>query len=135
MRLEVDHLVLVAGDAERTVAFYVEVLGGTAHRLDEWRRGETLYPSVLFGDFKFNVHPLDLDGGPRAAAPTIGAADFCLRFPGPVDDAIAQLTAAGVTIEHGPTQEECARGLRTSVYFRDPDGSLLEFACEPELPL
>ena len=33
----------------------------------------------------------------------------------------------GVTIELGPVERKAARGEGTSVYFRDPDGSLLEF--------
>jgi catechol 2,3-dioxygenase-like lactoylglutathione lyase family enzyme len=32
-----------------------------------------------------------------------------------------------VTIERGPMERFGAKGNGTSVYFRDPDGSLLEF--------
>jgi catechol 2,3-dioxygenase-like lactoylglutathione lyase family enzyme len=37
------------------------------------------------------------------------------------------LERCGVPIELGPTRRHGARGAGTSVYFRDPDGSLLEF--------
>ncbi|NUP01602.1 MAG: VOC family protein [Nonomuraea sp.] len=130
--LELDHIVLVAQDVERTMAFYTDVLGGTPHRLAEWRSGSALYPSVLFGPWKINIHPAETPAAPRAASPSVGAADFCLRFPGPVAEAIELLDKADVPIVHGPAKEECAREWRTSVYFRDPDGCLVEFACELE---
>ena len=41
--------------------------------------------------------------------------------------AIAHLAAHGVAVELGPVERFGARGHGTSVYFRDPDGSLLEF--------
>ena len=36
------------------------------------------------------------------------------------------LKACGVDIEEGPVERQGARGRGRSVYFRDPDGSLLE---------
>ena len=35
--------------------------------------------------------------------------------------------SSGVAVEIGPVARYGARGEGTSVYFRDPDGSLLEF--------
>ena len=42
-------------------------------------------------------------------------------------DAVAHLGSHGVPIELGPAPRSGARGEGISVYFRDPDGSLLEF--------
>lgn len=132
-RLEaIDHVVLVAGDVERTVSFYIDVLGGEAHRLEEWRRGEALYPSVLFGTWKLNVHPQTTDAAPRAAQPLPGTADLCLRFNGSVADAVALFEQHHVPIEHGPAREECATAWTDSIYVRDPDGCLVELACPIE---
>ena len=48
-------------------------------------------------------------------------------------DAItAHLASCGVAIEVGPVQRAGSRGAMTSVYCRDPDGSLLEFITYPE---
>ena len=50
-----------------------------------------------------------------------------LRMEGPIDDAIAHLKKHGIAVEAGPMQRFGAKGNGTSVYFRDPDGSLMEF--------
>jgi catechol 2,3-dioxygenase-like lactoylglutathione lyase family enzyme len=44
-----------------------------------------------------------------------------------VEDAIEHLRDRGVEIELGPVERQGAAGTGRSVYFRDPDGSLLEF--------
>jgi catechol 2,3-dioxygenase-like lactoylglutathione lyase family enzyme len=46
---------------------------------------------------------------------------------GPIAEARAHLVRHGVTIEVEPVPRTAARGAGTSIYFRDPDGSLLEF--------
>jgi catechol 2,3-dioxygenase-like lactoylglutathione lyase family enzyme len=40
---------------------------------------------------------------------------------------VEHLRTRGVDVETGPVARFGARGPGTSVYFRDPDGSLLEF--------
>ena len=57
----------------------------------------------------------------------VGSADLCLVWPGPIEEAVEHLRAHGVEVEEGPVARDGARGTGTSVYFRDPDGSLLEF--------
>ena len=44
-----------------------------------------------------------------------------------IADAVAHLKRCDVAIEAGPMQRFGAKGPGTSVYFRDPDGSLMEF--------
>ena len=39
---------------------------------------------------------------------------------------IAHLRACGVAIEEGPVSRSGAAGTLNSVYFRDPDGNLVE---------
>ena len=59
------------------------------------------------------------------AAP--GMADLCLVWPGTLDEVLAHLAAHGVEVELGPVPRNGAGGPGQSVYFRDPDGSLVEF--------
>ena len=51
----------------------------------------------------------------------------CFEWNGPIADAVEHLARCGVTVHAGPTQRFGAKGPGTSVYFRDPGGSLLEF--------
>ncbi len=41
-----DHVVVNSADVERSLAWYCDELGLEAVRVDEWRRGEVLFPSV-----------------------------------------------------------------------------------------
>jgi catechol 2,3-dioxygenase-like lactoylglutathione lyase family enzyme len=41
-----DHVVLNVADVERSLAFYCDELGLAPERVEEWRRGEILFPSV-----------------------------------------------------------------------------------------
>jgi catechol 2,3-dioxygenase-like lactoylglutathione lyase family enzyme len=56
-----------------------------------------------------------------------GGSDLCFRWEGTAEEAIAHLERTGVLVEDGPLARAGAGGRGTSVYFRDPDGSLLEF--------
>lgn len=125
-RVTVDHLVLVARNVETTLAFYEHVLGAEIRDLEGWRNGTQEYPVLHFGEWKVNVHPADTDAAPRAGQPVPGSVDLCLRWDGPIEAAYAHLAQLDVSIELGPTAQEGACGWGRSVYFRDPDGCLLE---------
>ena len=56
-----------------------------------------------------------------------GNSDLCFEWDGPIEDAIAHLKKHNVAIHAGPLERFGAKGPGTSVYFRDPDGSLMEF--------
>jgi catechol 2,3-dioxygenase-like lactoylglutathione lyase family enzyme len=123
----IDHWVIVAGDLDRTLDFYRR-LGFTIAW--EQRPGREDMATIRINDGqKINVH------GPAAPArpgylgaqhPRVGSADFCLEWEGTVPEILALLEKSGVTPEAGPGPRTCARGVSTSVYFRDPDGNLVE---------
>lgn len=121
MKIErLDHLVLTVRDVETSVAFYVQVLGMRAVTFGDNRR------ALAFGRQKINLHPADAPLKPHAAQPTRGSADLCFVTATPIHEVIDDLERAGITVEQGPVPRTGATGPITSVYFRDPDGNLIE---------
>jgi catechol 2,3-dioxygenase-like lactoylglutathione lyase family enzyme len=119
--VQLDHCVIHVSDWERSNAFYRHVLGaelvprpaGFAYR---------------FGDKQLNVHGPGVAPAEVARLPVQpGNSDLCFEWQGPIADAVAHLGCYGVAVERGPLQRFGAKGPGTSVYFRDPDGSLMEF--------
>ncbi len=69
-----------------------------------------------------------MDAAPVARVPVPpGGGDLCFEWPGQIPDAKRHLWRHGVEVEMGPVERCGAGGVGKSVYFRDPDGSLLEF--------
>ena len=117
-----DHCVVAVSDWERSNAFYRDVLGA---ELVERDGGPGRH--YRFGHQQLNVHGPGQDPSPVAARPASpGGADLCFVWSGPIEEAARHLGDHGVEVEVGPVERYGARGRATSVYFRDPDGSLLE---------
>ena len=91
--------------------------------------GETDGPCrYRFGTQQLNVHGPGVDAAPLARVPVEpGNSDLCFAWDGPIEEAIEHLSRQRVDVEERPVERHGARGRGTSVYFRDPDGSLLEF--------
>lgn len=119
-----DHIVLNVSDVERSLAFYSEVLGLPAERVEAWRRGELRFPSVRVNEATI----IDLVHAPADADQRqLNLAHFCLVTDADDLGAVARdLTSAGITIEVGPATRSGARGIALSIYFRDPDQNLIE---------
>jgi catechol 2,3-dioxygenase-like lactoylglutathione lyase family enzyme len=74
------------------------------------------------------LHGPGVDADPVARIPVPpGGSDLCFVWPGGIQEAREHLGRHGVEVEMGPVGRRGARGAGTSLYFRDPDGSLLEF--------
>lgn len=117
----IDHVVIYAADIDETAAFY-ESVGMERETFADGR------VAVTFGDAKINLHAAGDEYVPHARAPTSGAADFCLVVDDPPTAVVDHLEAAGVDVVEGPVEKTGALGEMTSVYVRDPDGNLVEFA-------
>jgi catechol 2,3-dioxygenase-like lactoylglutathione lyase family enzyme len=117
-----DHLVLTVADVEATARFYARVLGMVVARFDGGR------VALEFGVQKINLHPADAPYEPHAALARPGAGDVCFVTTVDLDEIVRRVEAAGVPIELGPVERSGARGAMDSIYFRDPDGNLIEVA-------
>ena len=119
--VRLDHCVIHVSDWEGSNAFYGDVLGAELVRAGAgW--------AYRFGGQQLNVHGPGVEAEPVARVPVMpGGSDLCFEWSGPIAGAEEHLKGHGVEVELGPVGRRGARGVGTSVYFRDPDGSLLEF--------
>jgi catechol 2,3-dioxygenase-like lactoylglutathione lyase family enzyme len=112
-----DHVVLNVADVERSLAFYCDELGLAPVRVEEWRRGEILFPSVRVDASTI----IDL----LAAARTGENADHLCLVVEPLD--LEAVRASGrFEVVDGPATRFGARGNGTSLYVKDPDGNTVE---------
>jgi catechol 2,3-dioxygenase-like lactoylglutathione lyase family enzyme len=96
-RRALDHLVLCVHDVAATCRFYARVLG------------------------------LEARASPTIAQNTVpGSGNFCVLTDTPIDTVVAHLRREGIEIVAGPGERTGATGPLLSVYFKDPDGNLVE---------
>jgi catechol 2,3-dioxygenase-like lactoylglutathione lyase family enzyme len=121
--LRLDHCVIAVSDWDVSSRFYRDVLGcevvphGVPPRL-----------AFRLDGAQLSVHGPGVDVGSTVARVPVrpGNSDLCFVWPGSIEDALEHLARHGVAPETGPVPRVGAHGEGTSVYFRDPDGSLLE---------
>lgn len=115
-----DHIVLSCHSVSDTIAFYRDVLG---LRTGEERPGKW---AIWFGDNKISLQD-EANKPPLAMGTLPGTGNFCVLTETPVDEIADELEAAGVEIlARGHRQG--AIGTIDSVYFRDPEGNLVEIS-------
>ena len=120
--LGIDHCVIAVSDWAISDAFYRDVLGAEIPPHDE------LWGRYRFGDWQLNVHGPGFDGLKARLPVQPGNSDLCFVWSGDTETAIAHLERHGVAVEAGPFERDAGeRGTASHLYFRDPDGSLLEF--------
>ena len=110
-----DHIVLKCRDVEAALAFYCGQLGLEPERVDEWRRGEALFPSV-------RVTPttiIDLFAGEPDGS---NLDHLCLVFDGDTLEALHERFPDG----RRGDRLFGAQGLASSLYIHDPDGNTVE---------
>ena len=114
-----DHIVLCVADVAATIRFYERVLGmePRQERPGKW--------SLHFGRNKISLQ--DAVASPSIARDTVpGSGNFCLLTDVPMPELLSHLEREGVKIVDGPGERAGAIGPILSVYFRDPDGNLVE---------
>ena len=125
MQIErLDHLVLTVRDIQATCGFYSRVMGMEVITFGEGRT------ALRFGNQKINLHPITNAHQLVADKPTSGSADLCFITHTPIADVVNHLQDCNVAIVGGPIIRTGARHPINSVYFRDPDGNLIEVSNE-----
>jgi catechol 2,3-dioxygenase-like lactoylglutathione lyase family enzyme len=128
-----DHIVLNVPNIERSLAFYIDVLGLEPERLEEFRQGKVPFPSVrVSAETVIDLFPMK-SGESLARSGGLPNLNHFTMVVDPADFEAFQkhLTEQGVKIEEGPGRRWGARGYGMSVYFSDPDGNRIEVRCYP----
>lgn len=117
-----DHLVLTVADLQKTLDFYVGVLGMSEITFGENRK------ALQFGSQKINLHELGKEIKPNALNAVCGSGDLCLLTDTPLDEVMRHLQTHRIEIIDGIVPRTGAVGVIHSIYVRDPDGNLIEIS-------
>jgi catechol 2,3-dioxygenase-like lactoylglutathione lyase family enzyme len=121
MKIErLDHFVLTVVDIQRTVDFYAQVMG---MRVETFGTGRT---ALHYGQQKINLHLKGHEIEPKALVAVCGSADLCFITSTPLEQVLVGLREKGVEVIDGIVPRTGALGSIRSIYFRDPDGNLIE---------
>ena len=129
MECLIDHIVLNVEDDQKMIAFYSKVLMFAPERLGEYRAGDVPFPSVrLNSDTIIDLFPKKIwQKSARAGQGRENLNHFCIALnKGTWENLLERLQANNVNIEEGPVPRWGAHGAGTSIYFRDPEGNLIE---------
>ena len=113
-----DHIVLNVADVERSLAWYIDVVGLEGVRVDLWRDKQVFFPSVRVDEHTI----IDLIAAPRSGS---NMDHLCLVVDRADVDAI--VSDERFTVVDGPGTRYGAQGDGWSVYVHDPDGNTVEF--------
>ena len=129
MECLMDHIVLNVENEEIMMAFYSEVLQMLPERIQEYREGKVPFPSVrLNSDTVIDIFPKKMwQKSVQTEQGRENLNHFCIALnKAGWDNLLSRLEANNVAIEEGPVPRWGAHGTGTSIYFRDPEGNIIE---------
>ena len=118
-----DHIVLDVADVEASAAWYRDKLGLELLRMEEWRRGEVLFPSARIDATTI----IDF-------FPTERTGENLNHFAVVVDVDLQAVIDSGEFDLAGPDHPSDlfgAQGQGLGIYVRDPDGNTVELRTYP----
>ena len=127
MLVGIDHIVLNCKDIEKMADWYEKMLG-----LEREVFGADNRIALKFGNQKINLRPIGAKNWITGTNEVEGTGDICFITEESLIVVMARLNKKGVHIILGPVPRTGSLGSMTSVYFRDPEGSLLEIAAYNE---
>lgn len=120
----VDHIVIAVSDMKQSVTFYRDALGLTFLGMSE----QGMLASFVAGDQIIKLETTERPGKLMASCPVPGSVDICFELDETLQEIVERLSQLSVKIVDGPVEKQGAHGSMTSVYVRDPDGSLIELS-------
>lgn len=134
--LRIHHVDLAVGEVERSLAFYLAVLGPLGLR--EWKRfptyrgtEEVIYLSLGERDQFLGLRPAD-GGSHRYYAVGLEHLAFYVDTRAEVDAAYWRCCEIGARVQFPPEVDKDIEGFYEMFVF-DPDGHRIEIACRPAL--
>jgi catechol 2,3-dioxygenase-like lactoylglutathione lyase family enzyme len=125
--LGIDHVAITEADVEATWQFYDRLFGTEILNNHMFAGALAVRVFMVGGGARLSVHRLGNGVDLVAARPTPGSADICFRWAGTAETALGHLAAHDIAVVDGASPRRTADGLPAhSVYFRDPDGNLIE---------
>jgi catechol 2,3-dioxygenase-like lactoylglutathione lyase family enzyme len=112
-----DHVVFRVTEVERSLAWYCDELGLQPERVEEWRRGEVLFPSVRID----TTTVIDLFQADRSGE---NVDHVCVVIE--PEDLDALKASGRFDVVTGPSRVWGAQGEGWGLYVRDPDGNVVE---------
>lgn len=136
MFLALDHIVINVRDMDAMLDFYTRVLGLPGERVEQFRAGDVLFPSLRINEqsiidlFPAKLWERDHDFAPDARPSRLN--HVCLAVAEDMwETLLSRLHGHGVEIEVGPVQRWGAYGAGESVYIRDPERNFIELKRYP----
>ena len=121
-----DHIVLNVADVEVSAAWYRDKLGLELVRMEEWRRGEVLFPSLrIDAATLIDLFPAERTGENLNHFAVVVDADL----PAVIDT--GEFDLAGPS---HPSDLFGAQGQGLGIYVKDPDGNIVELRTYPWRP-
>jgi len=129
MKCTMDHIVLNAIDETLMIEFYTNVLEFKPERLDKYKAGRVPFPSVRLNETTIiDLFPKKLWAEGRINPSTsTNLNHFCITLTKSEWTRLrARLERNRTLIDIGPVPRWGAKGAGTSVYFKDPEGNVIE---------
>ena len=123
MLVSIDHIVINCKDVGKTADWYESVLG-----LKREVFGPDNRTALKFGNQKINLRPIGAKDWLSGKNEVDGSADICFITKERLSVVANRLRGAGAEVILGPVTRTGSLGPMTSIYLRDPEGSLLEIA-------
>lgn len=130
----IDHVAITVADLETTFAFYDRVFGARVINNYAPNGKPAVRVFIVGGAARLSVHQFGNGVDLVARLPTPGSADICFRWAGAITEALEHMKRHGLAVVAGPDPRQTVDGLPAhSVYFRDPDGNLIELMAADEV--
>ena len=130
MQCSMDHIVLNVEDDKKMINFYSRIMMLETERLEEYLAGEVPFPSVrLNSETIIDLFPKEMWQA-TATPGEVGRSNlnhFCISLSREAWDSLSsRLNDNSIDVEEGPVPRWGANGTGISIYFRDPEGNLIE---------